>query len=47
MNTSLSGVKEVFAKRVRYPTQVNTRPIFRVEESTSPNGERMVTVIMD
>lgn len=34
-------------KSVPYPVRVNRKPLFKMEESTTPDGKKMVTVIMD
>lgn len=35
------------ANHVPYPARVNKKPLFKMEESTTPDGKKIVTVIMD
>lgn len=39
--------KATAVKYVPYPARVNKRPLFKMEESTTPDGKKMITVIMD
>lgn len=34
-------------KSVPFPAKVNRKPLFKMEESTTPDGKKMITVIMD
>lgn len=42
-----SVTKATSVRSVPYPARVNNKPLFKMEESTTPDGKKMVTVIMD
>lgn len=42
-----AATKATSAKYVPYPARVNKEPLFKMEESTTPEGKKMITVIMD
>lgn len=45
---NIPSVTEATSVRsVPYPVKVNNKPLFKMEESTTPDGKKMVTVIMD
>ena len=43
----LSGNNAASAKYVPYPARVNKKHLFKMEESATPDGKKMITVIMD
>lgn len=46
-NIQPAATKSAPAKFVPHPAKVNKKHLFKVEESTTPEGKKMITVIMD